>query len=339
MKFGVQITGRTGDLAGFVDWIAAKGEPAGLDSVWTAESYGWDCFTPLGYVAARTRRLRLGTGICAMPARTPASAAMSAMTLDQFSGGRMTLGLGVSGPKVADAWYGQPFGQPLKRSREYVEILRKAFRGERLTHHGEYYNIPTSGGSGEGLQTQLKPRADLPIMLAAQGPKNIALAGEIADGLITVWFNPGYSGWYLDQLAQGHGPGFQGRRPGFEIGAVVDVHVGRTFQEAAVEMRQQIAFYVARMGLPGRNFYYDAFARFGFKDDCDRVVHAYNEGGAAAGAAAVTDAMVQQHSLVGPVEKILEDLQEWDKSCLDLMILRGSAAQLSLLLDKALSGR
>ena len=185
-----------------------EAERLGYDSVWTAEAYGSDAVAPAAWVAARTERIRVGTGIMQMPARTPAMTAMTAMTLDALSGGRFRLGLGVSGPQVVEGWHGQPFGKPLGRTREYVEIVRAILAREKpVEFRGEYYQIPYGGpgatGLGKPLRTILHARADLPIYLAAIGPKNVALAAEIADGWLPVFFSPARAGVFHESLGEG----------------------------------------------------------------------------------------------------------------------------------------
>ena len=274
MKFGVQISRWRTGVPDIVRWVADEGEAMGIDSAWTSESYGGEAFIPLAWMAAKTNRIRLATGIVAMPARTPTAAAMAVMTLDHLSGGRAVLGLGVSGQKVAEGWYGQSFGKPLARSREYVDILRQAIRrAEPVSYDGAYYQVPTRDSTARGLLCYMHPlRPEVPILLGSQGPKNIALSGEIADGMVTGLFAPKASGWYEEQLNIGFlKAGFSGRKPGFEVAAIVDVRCGRTLSEAADPLRPTMAFYIAKMGLPGRNYYYDTFARLGYQDLCERV--------------------------------------------------------------------
>ncbi|OBY29158.1 LLM class flavin-dependent oxidoreductase, partial [Mycolicibacter kumamotonensis] len=202
MKFGVQISRWRTGIPDIVQWVADEGDDLGIDSAWTSESYGGEAFTPLAWMAAKTTRMRLGTGIVAMPARTPTATAMAVMTLDHISGGRVVLGLGVSGQKVAEGWYGQSFGKPLARSREYVDIVRKAIRREEpLSYDGDYYQVPPVDSKARGLLCYMHPlRQDVPILLGSQGPKNIALSAEIADGMVTGLFAPKASSWYEEQL-------------------------------------------------------------------------------------------------------------------------------------------
>jgi F420-dependent oxidoreductase-like protein len=340
MRFGVQISRWRTGVPEIVHWVASEGEDLGIDSAWTSESYGGEAFTPLAWMAAKTSRIRLATGITAMPARTPAATAMTVMTLDHLSAGRVVLGLGVSGPKVSEGWYGQPFGKPLKRTREYVDVLRQAVRRtEPLSYDGEYYQVPARGSEAGGLLCYLHPlRREIPIWLGSQGPKNIALSGEIGDGMVTGLFAPAVSSWYGDQLEIGfRRAGFAGRKPAFEVAAIVDVRLGRTVTEAADPLRPTMAFYIAKMGLPGRNFYYDTFVRLGYEELCQRVSKTYAEDGADAAAALIPDEMIESVALVGPTEKILADLAVWEASVVDVMVLRGPDEDVKAVLRGALA--
>jgi len=275
-----------------------------------------------------------------MPARTPTATAMAVMTLDHISDGRAVLGLGVSGQKVAEGWYGQSFGKPLARSREYVDIVRQAIRRtEPVAYDGAYYQLPARDSTARGLLCYMHPlRQEVPILLGSQGPKNIALSAEIADGMVTGLFAPKASAWYEEQLNIGfQRAGFAGRKPGFEVAAIVDVRCARTVSEAADSLRSTMAFYIAKMGLPGRNYYYDTFVRLGYQDLCERVSRTYAENGADAAAALIPDDMVEAIALVGPTEKIVADLKAWDDSVVDLMVLRGPDEDVKAVLHGALS--
>jgi F420-dependent oxidoreductase-like protein len=340
MKFGVQISRWRTGVPDIVRWVADEGEAMGIDSAWTSESYGGEAFIPLAWMAGKTTRIRLATGIVAMPARTPTATAMAVMTLDHLSDGRAVLGLGVSGQKVAEGWYGQPFGRPLARSREYVDIVRQAIRrAEPVAYDGAYYQLPARDSTARGLLCYMHPlRQEVPILLGSQGPKNIALSAEIANGTVTGLFAPKASGWYEEQLNVGfQRAGFSGRKPGFEVAAIVDVRCGRTVREAAEPLRPTMAFYIAKMGLPGRNYYYDTFVRLGYQDLCERVSRTYVEDSADAAAALIPDEMVKAIALVGPTEKILADLKAWDDSVVDLMVLRGPDEDVKAVLRGALS--
>jgi len=331
MKLGVQLANWRHGLPEIGSWLVSEAEAAGIDSIWTSESYGGDAFTPLAWCAAQTSRLRLGAGIAAMPARTPAATAMTAMTLDYLSDGRLVLGLGVSGRRVAEGWHGVPYGKPLQRTAEYVTLLRQALaRDEPLSFSGSYYSVPAAGGEA-GLISYLHPlRPALPVYLAAQGPKNIALAAAITDGLITGFFAPRASGYYAAAIAEGAGrrPAGERARP-FEVVAIADVVVADDTAAAASRLREKMAFYITRMGPPGSNYYYKTFARLGYEAECERALAAAAESGPAAAARQVTDAMVADVALIGPVPRILEVLRDWEASVVDTLVLRGSAADVA----------
>ena len=250
MKLGLQLGYWGAQPNPFAVSLAQEAERLGFDSVWTAEAWGSDAFTPLAWIGAHTERIRLCTGIVQISARTPASCAMHALTLDHLSNGRFTLGLGVSGPQVVEGWYGQPFGKPLARTREYVDIMRHVLRREEpVAFAGEHYRMPYDGPNSWGLGKPLRSithplRADLPILLGAEGPKNVALAAEIADGWLPLYYSPFRPEVYADSL--------RGAKPGFEICVTVmgcaitdDVEAGLMPTKAA------LAFYIGGMGAQG----------------------------------------------------------------------------------------
>src|SRR3954467_9791998 len=208
----------------------AAAEDLGFDSVWSAEAYGSDCFTPLSWYGAATSTLKLGTAVCQMSARTPVATAMSALTLDHLSGGRFQLRLGASGRQVVEGWYGQPYPKPLARTREYIEIIRRVFRREEVDFEGEHYQMPLRGGSGLGkpLKSIVKPlREDIPIMLGAEGPKNVAMAAEIADGWLPIFFSPKSDAFYRRALEEGFArPNARHSPDDFEIASTVPVIIG-----------------------------------------------------------------------------------------------------------------
>src|SRR2546426_9306224 len=258
MRLALSLNYSGASLALDVDRVL-EAERLGYDSVWTAEAYGSDAVSPAAWVAARTTRIAVGTGIMQIPARTPAMTAMTAMTLDALSGGRFRLGLGVSGPQVVEGWHGQPVGKPLAKTREYVEVVRTILKREKpLEFRGEYYQIPYAGPSATGLGKPLKSilhgRASLPIYLAAVGPKNVALAAEIADGWIPVFFSPSRMGMFRGWLDEGFNRA--GRRaPGFDIMPSCGVAIGADLAACRASMKGRIALYVGGMGARGKNFY------------------------------------------------------------------------------------
>ena len=292
-----------------------EAERLGYDSAWTAEAYGSDAVTPAAWIAARTARLHVGTAIMQIAGRTPAMTAMTAMTLDALSNGRFRLGLGVSGPQVVEGWHGAPFGKPLKRTREYVDVVRAILRREKpVEYHGEYYQIPYGGpdatGLGKPLKSILHPRPDLPIYVAAIGPKNVALAAEIADGWIPVFFSPGRMGMFRQWLDEGfRRAGRAGDR--FDIMPSCGVAIGDDVDACRAGMKARVALYVGGMGARGKNFYNELAQRYGYEGPAKTIQDLYLSGRKADAEAAVPDALVDEVALCGPRERIRERLQEW----------------------------
>lgn len=333
MKFGFQLgywpsSGPPEDLDSTIGSI----ERLCLDSMWTAETYGSDCLTPLAWLGARTSDTRLGTNIMQMAARTPAATAMAAMTLDHLSGGRFVLGLGASGPQVVEGWYGQPYPRPLQRTREYVAIVRAILgRAEPVTFQGSFYSLPAADGSGLGksLKAALRPRrSHLPIFLAAQGPRNIALAAEIADGWLSLFHSPAMRDAYLSALHRGLERRSHSLSAQFEVAALVPYAVAEDVEQAADQIRPAIALYVGGMGAPGANFHYDAFVRLGYRHECDEIQRCFRGGDRDGAARAVSTKMVEEVALVGPLSKIRDELPKWENSLVDTMILQGDPAAL-----------
>ncbi|HEY5515950.1 MAG TPA: LLM class F420-dependent oxidoreductase [Pengzhenrongella sp.] len=321
-----------------------EAERLGFDSVWTAEAYGSDALTPLAWWGARTSTIRLGTAIAQLSARTPTAAAMAALTLDHLSGGRFTLGLGASGPQVVEGWYGQPFPRPLARTREYVAIVREVLAREvPVAYDGEFYSLPFRGGSGFGrpLRSTVHPlRADLPIHLAAQGPRNIALAAEIGDGWLPLFYSPRMDASYRELLADGFarratGTGGRAPRPAdeFEISATVPVVVHDDVEQAADAVRPFIALYAGGMGAKGANFHRDALARLGYSDACDEIQAHYLAGRRAEAAAAVPLELVEDVALVGPPAKIRTELAAWERTAVTTIIVQGDVRALAVVAD------
>jgi F420-dependent oxidoreductase-like protein len=288
----------------------------GLDSVWTSESYGADALTPLAWWGAQTSRVRLGTAIVQMSARTPTALGMAALTLDHLSGGRTVLGIGASGPQVVEGWYGQRFRRPLERTREYLAILRQVLaRQEPVTLIGRHYQLPVTGGTGLGkpLRPILHPiRRHLPVLLAAEGPRNVALAAEIADGWIPMWFSPRSDAQARTALAEGFArSSTPSSEHDFEVVAPVWLHVADDVELAADALRPQIALYIGGMGAKLANFHLDVFARMGWADVCEKVQELYLRGDRAEAAATLPLSLVEDVALVGPIAKIREDLARW----------------------------
>ena len=302
--------------------LVLEAERLGFDSVWSAEAYGSDAVTLATWAAARTERIGVGTAIMQIPARTPAATAMTAITLDHLSGGRFRLGLGTSGPQVSEGWHGVPFGRPLERTREYVEIVRAILRRERpLEFHGEHYDVPVRGGTGLGkpLKTIVHPlRPDLPIYLAAIGPKNVALAAEIADGWLPTFYAPAHSELFESSLKEGFAR--SGRdRSGFDVAPFCPVFVG-DLQACRDLVKPMLALYVGGMGARGKNFYNSLVGRYGYEEAAATIQDLYLEGKKAEAAGAVPDGLVDEVSLVGPKERITERLQLWKEAGVDTLI-------------------
>jgi F420-dependent oxidoreductase-like protein len=317
-----------------------EAERIGYTSVWTAEAYGSDAVTPAAWIAARTSRIHVGTGIMQIPARTPAMTAMTAMTLDALSGGRFRLGLGVSGPQVAEGWHGQPFGKPLTKTREYVDVVRAILTREKpLEFRGEYYQIPYAGpdatGLGKPLKSILHGRATLPIYLAAVGPKNVALAAEIADGWIPVFFSARRSAMFREWLDEGFKRGGRPRET-FDVMPMVPVVIGPDAAACRAVVKPRIALYVGGMGARGRNFYNDIARRYGYEGAAKTIQDLYLGGKKAEAEAAVPDELVDEVALCGPRERIRERLAEWKTSGVTTIMVAGDADAVRTMAEIAL---
>ncbi len=312
MKLGIQLgyfgAQPTENLIG----IAQEAESLGYDSIWTAEAWGSDVFTPLSWIGAHTSKIRLGTGIAQLSARTPAATAMAALTLDHLSGGRMILGLGVSGPQVVEGWYGQPFAKPLSRTREYVDIIRKILKRENpVANEGEHYPLPYKGkGSwelGKSLKSITHPlRADLPIFLGAEGPKNVTMTAEIADGWLPLYYSPYRKEVYEDQIKDA--------KEGFEISAGVTIDVCEDVEKGLIPIKNTLALYIGGMGAKKRNFHTELMGRMGFESEAKRIQELFLDGKRTEAAVAVPDQFADEISLVGPPERIKERLEAWKET-------------------------
>jgi len=321
--------------------LIAEAERLGYDSVWSAEAYGSDALTPLAWWGAATTRVKLGTSICQLSARTPTAMAMAALTLDHLSGGRFILGLGASGPQVVEGWYGQPYAKPLARTREYVEIVRRVLaREERLTFDGEHYPLPYPGGTGLGkpVRSITHPlRADLPIYLAAEGPKNVALAAEIADGWLAIYYSPRVDDFYRGALAEGWARrGARHRKADFEVAATVPVILHDNVEEAADFLRPVLALYIGGMGAREVNFHANVYARMGYENEVKQIQDLYLDGKKDEAAALVPQSLIEETALVGPKEKIRDDLAAWHESCVTTMLLYGDSNTLRTMAELVL---
>jgi F420-dependent oxidoreductase-like protein len=288
--------------------IVKEAERLGYDSVWAAEAYGSDAASVLGWLAGQTTRIRLGSGIFQMPARSPAMTAMTAATIDQLSGGRMILGIGSSGPQVAEGWHGQRFGKQLQRTREYVAVVRMALARERVEFRGETLELPLPDGPGKALKLTISPVQDrIPVYLAAIGPKNTTLAGEIADGWIPTLFSPEHVSELRPLLQEGADR--VGRTlDDFDIAPTVNVFVTEDLEGARNAMRPFIALYVGGMGSRKQNFYNQLIQRYGFESEAKQIQDLYLGGKREEAMAAIPDALIDSVSLCGPPEVVRERL-------------------------------
>lgn len=300
--------------------LVSEAERLGYHSVWAAEAYGSDAVTVLSWHAARTASINVGSAILQMPARSPAMTAMTAATLSGLSGGRFLLGLGVSGPQVAEGWHGVPYGAPLARTREYVSIVRRALAREPLEHAGTYYRLPYDGpdatGLGKALRLTVRPAHDIPIYLAAIGPKNVALTAEIAEGWLPVFYSP-------RRAAEVYGPhleaGFAAagdptKRQGFDVAPSVPAVLTDDPHQARWGVKPTLALYVGGMGARGRNFYFDLACRYGYERQARRIQDLYLDGKRMEAIAAVPDELVDEVSLIGPRAVLADRLAEWRES-------------------------
>ena len=305
-----------------------EAERLGFDSIWTSEAYGCDVLTPLAWWGSQTEKVRLGTAIMQMSARRPTAAAMAAMTMDHLSGGRFILGLGVSGPQVVEGWYGEPFAKPLARTREYVSIVRDAIaRQEPVTSGGAHYPLPVNGrdgitGLGKPLKSTLHPlRERIPLCLGAEGPKNIALTAEIADGWLALFYSPHHDAELYRPFLE---EGFARRdRPhdDFEIHASIPFVVHDDVEQAADMIRPRLALYFGGMGARSMNFHREVPVRMGYEAEARKIQELYMDGKKAEAAAAVPTRLVEQLALIGPADKIRHDLEAWRESSVTSLLI------------------
>lgn len=292
--------------------LAKEAESLGYESVWTAEAYGSDVFSPLCWIGAHTSKIKLGTGVAQISARTPACLAMTASTIDHMSGGRLILGIGVSGPQVVEGWYGVPFEKPFTRTRECIEILHAIWKRQGpLAYDGKYYQLPYRGAGSVGLGKPLKLithplRERIPIYLGAEGPKNVKLATEVADGWLPLFFSPYRLEVYSESI--------QHLRPGFEVACTVQVIVGDDVEACLVPVKWMLAFYIGGMGAKDKNFHVNVMSRMGFEKEVHEVQRLFLEGKRAEAAAAVPDLLADEISLVGPPARIRDRLAAWEAS-------------------------
>lgn len=317
-----------------------EAERLGFDSIWTAEAYGSDALTPLAWWGAHTEKVRLGTAIMQMSARTPTATAMAAITLDHLSNGRFILGLGASGPQVVEGWYGQPYPKPLARTREYVDVVRQVLAREKpVEKHGKFYDLPYTGtdgaGIGKALRSTVHPlRSSVPIFLGAEGPKNVALSAEICDGWLPLFFSPKEDAFYRRCLDEGFAlSGEPNKADRFEVAATVMLIPGDDAEKCADMVRPFLALYAGGMGARGANFHFEVFARMGYEDVAIKVQDLYLQGKKAEAAAAIPLSMVEDVALVGPMDKIKDELAQWKETCLTTFLLSGPAMALPMYAD------
>jgi F420-dependent oxidoreductase-like protein len=332
MRLGL-VTGYSGSQMGMPMDVILEAEKNGFDSVWTAEAYGSDAIAPLAWIAALTKKIRLGTGIMQMPARTPAMTAMTAMTLDALSGGRFILGIGPSGPQVVEGWHGMPYGKPLQRTREYIEIVRQVLARETpVEHHGSEYRIPYDGpgatGLGKPLKSILHGRKDMRIYTASISPKGIALAAEIADGVIPVWMNPERFDVYDGPLKAGFAKtGGKKSLANFDVAPFVTCVMGNDVEKCRMPVKGMLALYIGGMGARNKNFYNDYAKRLNYEGEAVKIQDLYLTGKRNEAIALVPDKLVDEVALVGPKERIKERLAAWKASPVKTMLIGTGSAE------------
>jgi F420-dependent oxidoreductase-like protein len=308
--------------------LVAAAEDAGFDTVFTAEAWGSDAYTPLAWWGRETERMRLGTSVIQLSARTPTACAMAALTLDHLSGGRHILGLGVSGPQVVEGWYGAKFPKPLARTREYVDILRQVWAREAPVHSaGPHYPLPLTGEGTTGLGKNLKPithplRADIPIMLGAEGPKNVALAAEICDGWLPIFYSPRMADTYNEWLDEGFArPGARRTRETFEICATAQVVITDDRPAVMELMKPHLALYVGGMGAEDTNFHADVYRRMGYADVVAEVTELFRTDRKDEAAKVIPDELVDDSAIVGNLDYVREQIKVWEAAGVTMMVI------------------
>lgn len=308
--------------------LVAAAEAEGFDTVFTAEAWGSDAYTPLAWWGRETTRMRLGTSVIQLSARTPTACAMAALTLDHLSGGRHILGLGVSGPQVVEGWYGAKFPKPLARTREYIDILRQVWAREAPVHSdGPHYPLPLTGDGTTGLGKNLKPithplRADIPVMLGAEGPKNVALAAEIADGWLPIFYSPRIAGMYNEWLDEGFArPGARRTRETFEICATAQVVVTDDRPAIMELMKPHLALYMGGMGAEDTNFHADVYRRMGYAEVVDDVTRLFRSDRKDEAAKIIPDELVDDSAIVGNLDYVKEQIKAWEASGVTMMVV------------------
>lgn len=328
MKFGLQLGYWDAQPPTNHAQLVAAAEDAGFDTVFTAEAWGSDAFTPLAWWGRQTNRMRLGVSVAQLSARTPTACAMASLTLDHLSGGRHILGLGVSGPQVVEGWYGQRFPKPLARTREYIDIVRQVWaRQEPVTHSGPHYPLPLTGQGSTGAGTPLKSithplRNDIPIMLGAEGPKNVALAAEICDGWLPIFYTPRMAQTYNAWLDEGFArPGARRRREDFEICATANVVITDDRAAACAAMKPRLALYLGGMGARDTNFHADVYRRMGYGEVVDEVTALLRNKDKHRAAQVIPDELVEDSAIVGDYDQVREQIEVWQAAGVTTMVI------------------
>ena len=327
--------------------LILEAESLGYDSVWSAEAWGADAVTPVAWVRAQTKRSKAGTAVMQMAARMPSMTAMTAMTLDQLSGGRFMLGIGPSGPQVIEGWYGQPYGKPLLRTREYISIIRQIFeRKAPLTHQGEHYQIPYTGpgsmGLGKPLKSILHGNPNIPIYMGVATEKGVNTAAEVADGCFMIWVNPDKPEMFAPSLNAGFAKAGGGKSlKSFDFAPFVRMAMGPDLQACRNQLKANFALYIGGMGAREKNFYNDYTKRLGYVDAAVKIQDLFLAGRKQEAEAAVPDAYIDECCLVGPPEHIREQLTRWkaaaNRGDIGTMILSaGSAEELRVVAEALL---
>jgi F420-dependent oxidoreductase-like protein len=308
--------------------LVAAAEDAGFDTVFTAEAWGSDAYTPLAWWGRETTRMRLGTSVVQLSARTPTACAMAALTLDHLSGGRHILGLGVSGPQVVEGWYGHKFPKPLARTREYIDILRQVWAREApVRSDGPHYPLPLTGEGTTGLGKNLKPithplRADIPVMLGAEGPKNVALAAEICDGWLPIFYSPRIADMYNEWLDEGFArPGARRTRETFEICATAQVVITDDRAGVMELMKPHLALYMGGMGAEDTNFHADVYRRMGYAEVVDDVTALFRSNRKDEAAKIIPDELVDDSAIVGDLDYVREQIKAWEAAGVTMMVI------------------
>jgi len=314
--------------------LIAAAEEAGFDAVFTAEAWGSDAYTPLAWWGSQTKRLRLGTSVAQLSARTPTACAMAALTLDHLSGGRHILGLGVSGPQVVEGWYGQKFPKPLARTREYINIVRQVLAREApVASDGPHYPLPLTGEGTTGLGKNLKPithplRADIPIMLGAEGPKNVAMAAEICDGWLPIFYSPRLGQMYNEWLDEGFSrPGARRSRDDFEVCATANIVITDDRTAALAAMKPYLALYMGGMGSEDTNFHADVYRRMGYAEVVDDVTKLFRADRKDEAAKVIPDDLVDDAAIVGDIDYVRKQVAAWEAVGVTMMVVAGRSPE------------